>query len=254
MRGRKLNYSNVVATVALFVALGGASYAAIQLPKESVGSRQLKTASVTRQKIKAGAVGGPQIDESTLGTVPSAAHSSQADDATHALTAWKASLADTASLSEDSIDLGGAPAQAYGSVLGTHIKIPATSEETEWWLPVSGFSGPRKSKQEVATYVSVEPSTVRSFGATGVGAPGGSAMARLTLILWHGETQIPLWLDVSRGLSLWAPSEKYDIGGFSRMAMQLVEKPEGEEIPEFELETAMLISPSAPQQEKVPIP
>lgn len=52
----KLTYANVVATLALFVALGGASYAALQLPKNSVGPKQLKKNAVTTQKIATGAV------------------------------------------------------------------------------------------------------------------------------------------------------------------------------------------------------
>jgi hypothetical protein len=38
---RRLTYANVTATLALFVALGGASYAALELPANSVGPRQL---------------------------------------------------------------------------------------------------------------------------------------------------------------------------------------------------------------------
>ena len=52
----KLTYANVVATLALFVALGGASYAALQLPKNSVGTKQLKKNAVTAKKIAKGAV------------------------------------------------------------------------------------------------------------------------------------------------------------------------------------------------------
>jgi hypothetical protein len=37
----RLTYANVLATVALFIALGGASYAAVALPTNSVGTRQL---------------------------------------------------------------------------------------------------------------------------------------------------------------------------------------------------------------------
>jgi hypothetical protein len=48
---RHLGYGNVVATVALFVALGGVGYAAITLPANSVGTRQLKNGSVTLRKI-----------------------------------------------------------------------------------------------------------------------------------------------------------------------------------------------------------
>jgi hypothetical protein len=42
----RLNYANVTATLALFVALGGTSYAAIKLPKNSVGSLQVRDRSL----------------------------------------------------------------------------------------------------------------------------------------------------------------------------------------------------------------
>jgi hypothetical protein len=43
--------SNVVAYLALFVALGGTSYAALNLPANSVGTKQLKNGSVTPAKL-----------------------------------------------------------------------------------------------------------------------------------------------------------------------------------------------------------
>ena len=43
----RLSYANVIATLALFAALGGSSYAALNLPKASVGAKQLKKNSVT---------------------------------------------------------------------------------------------------------------------------------------------------------------------------------------------------------------
>ncbi|HVY97185.1 MAG TPA: hypothetical protein VHA54_09530 [Solirubrobacterales bacterium] len=51
----KLNYSNVIATIALFVALGGAAVAA-GLPRNSVGPNQLKRGAVTAAKIRKQAV------------------------------------------------------------------------------------------------------------------------------------------------------------------------------------------------------
>jgi hypothetical protein len=42
----RLTYSNVIATLALFISLGGASYAAIVLPANSVGPRQLRSNAV----------------------------------------------------------------------------------------------------------------------------------------------------------------------------------------------------------------
>lgn len=47
----RLTYANVVATLALFIALGGASYAAISLPAGSVGPRQLRAGAVTLGKL-----------------------------------------------------------------------------------------------------------------------------------------------------------------------------------------------------------
>ena len=57
---RVLNHlrSNVVAYVALFVALGGTSYAAISLPAGSVGNRQLKNHSITPVKLDRGSIAG----------------------------------------------------------------------------------------------------------------------------------------------------------------------------------------------------
>jgi hypothetical protein len=56
----KLNYANVIATIALFVALGGAAVAA-GLPKNSVGQKQLKRGAVTAAKLKRGAVTSGKI-------------------------------------------------------------------------------------------------------------------------------------------------------------------------------------------------
>lgn len=42
----KLTYANVLATLAMFVSLGGASYAAITLPAGSVGAKQLRARAV----------------------------------------------------------------------------------------------------------------------------------------------------------------------------------------------------------------
>lgn len=55
LRGR-LTYANAVATVALFVALGGTSYAAFSLPDGSVGTRQLQNGAVTKAKLAHGVV------------------------------------------------------------------------------------------------------------------------------------------------------------------------------------------------------
>lgn len=52
----RLSYANVIATLALFLALGRSSYAALNLPKASVGPKQLKKNSVTSPKVKRGSL------------------------------------------------------------------------------------------------------------------------------------------------------------------------------------------------------
>jgi hypothetical protein len=47
-----LTYANVMATIAVFVALGGSSYAAVTLKKNSVKSRHIATNAVSSSKIK----------------------------------------------------------------------------------------------------------------------------------------------------------------------------------------------------------
>ena len=51
-----LSYANVMATVAVFVALGGGAYAAATLPKNSVGTKQLKNNAVVASKVKNGSL------------------------------------------------------------------------------------------------------------------------------------------------------------------------------------------------------
>ena len=66
-----LRFSNVTSLLALFVALGGTA-AAASVAANSVGTKQLRDQAVTTSKIKAGAVTGTKVSESTLGVVPRA--------------------------------------------------------------------------------------------------------------------------------------------------------------------------------------
>lgn len=97
----KLSYANVVATLAMFLALaGGTAVAANQLAKNSVGPKQLKKNAVTPAKIKKNAVTtakiknnavtGAKINEGTLGAVPNATNAANAANATNAVNATNA--------------------------------------------------------------------------------------------------------------------------------------------------------------------
>lgn len=85
-----------VSILSLFVALGGTSYAVTQLPRNSIGTAQLKKNAVTGAKVMDGSLSGTDIDVSTLGTVPAAASATTAGTATRAETAGRADSAASA--------------------------------------------------------------------------------------------------------------------------------------------------------------
>jgi hypothetical protein len=60
---KRLSYANVVSTIALFLALAGASaYAVSSLPPKSIGAKQLRPGAVTADKIRKHAVTAPKIE------------------------------------------------------------------------------------------------------------------------------------------------------------------------------------------------
>lgn len=100
---RYLSYANVMASVAVFVALGGGAYAAVEL-----NGKNIKPRSIPGKKLKNNTLGGKQINERKLGEVrrarfaararsaATAASASVADSATTATSAARATSADTA--------------------------------------------------------------------------------------------------------------------------------------------------------------
>lgn len=105
---KQVTYANVMATIALFVALGGSSYAAL-----SIGTRQIRNNSVRSVDVRNGTlrgldirlntVDGTRVNESSLGEVPSAAsarRAQQADQAANADRAASAANADQAATAD----------------------------------------------------------------------------------------------------------------------------------------------------------
>jgi hypothetical protein len=106
--------ATVISLIALFVALGGTGYAAIKLPKNSVGSKQIKKNAVTGAKVKADTLTGADILESSLAKVPSATAADTAAKATSADSATKAASADKATTADTATNL--APAENWHEV------------------------------------------------------------------------------------------------------------------------------------------
>jgi hypothetical protein len=193
MLQRKLNYANVVATLALFVALGGSAYAAAQLPKNSVGAKQLtanavttaklKNAAVTAAKVKNGTITGAKIDLGSLGTVPSATNATNAVNAANATNAASASNAAA---------LGGSPPSAFATstvvrsatVDVAGVLVPAKSDGIgtgnlghfgEGFYCIHGLNPAPKTAVASVDLGAEQGSTV----ATGIGAPGAECQVSI---------------------------------------------------------------------------
>lgn len=62
----RLSYANVTATLALFLALGGTSYA-LTLPRNSVGSQQIRAKAVGAGELRTGSVRSSDVKDRALG-------------------------------------------------------------------------------------------------------------------------------------------------------------------------------------------
>jgi hypothetical protein len=74
---RRLTYANVMSTVAVFVALGGSSYAALQIDSGDIANNSVRGVDVRNRTLgerdlKRNTLGGRSIKESRLGRVPRA--------------------------------------------------------------------------------------------------------------------------------------------------------------------------------------
>lgn len=136
----KLTYANVMATIAVFVALGGASYAAVSLPRNSVGANQIKDRAIGAAKLKGGAVTAPKIGKeavtgskiklSTVGTVPSAQRAASADNAQLVGGSTVAQITSQAAAQGASAARLRCPA---GTVASTGVCFGPQHEPTSWY-------------------------------------------------------------------------------------------------------------------------
>lgn len=158
----KLSYANVVATIALFVALGGTTIAATklhgsQIKRGTVTGKQVKSGSIPGADLRRDSITGRQVNEAKLGTVPHSRKASAADHATQADraasagsatradraatadTATRATAAATADTAADSGRLGGLPASAFfdrcdiGTRAYAGVCIEAASRSAATW-------------------------------------------------------------------------------------------------------------------------
>lgn len=63
---RHLSFANIASLTALVVALGGTSYAAISIPKNSIGGAQIKKGAVANSDLRSDAVTAPKVKDGSL--------------------------------------------------------------------------------------------------------------------------------------------------------------------------------------------
>lgn len=198
--------SMIVACIALFVALGGTSYAAIKLPANSVGTKQIKNSAVTGAKVKDATLTGADIVASTLGKVPSAASADSVVDGAvdpakfgtipgarvrHAASAVTVQHNATAVLSYDTTDfnIGGVfsatqPTRMTAPVAGRYLIIASVR-----WYP--NASGRRTIALEVnGTAAQIARTNVSAYSTTASLSPEQTAQ---TIYKLNAGDYVEVW-------------------------------------------------------------
>lgn len=192
----------VISILALFVALGGTSYAAVKL-----NGKNIKKGTVSGKALKKNTLTGTQIKESKLGKVPSAATADRALNAETAATAGSAAtLAGIAP---------GALVKGNANVLSRNTTVPTSSNATV--LEIPGFA-------RVSVACNGSNQSALSFGALTNGvnyalttlAPSTSVLNSAGLLSNGSTTSLTTFAAQKFQISAWLAGESgatYEISG-----------------------------------------
>ncbi len=114
---QRVTYANVMSTLAVFIALGGSSYAAVAINGDSIKNR-----SIRATKIRHNTLTGNEIRESSLGRVNRAKQA----DALDGITAGQLKIkcpADTFPEADVCIERTSRPAASYHSAINTCLTV-----------------------------------------------------------------------------------------------------------------------------------
>jgi hypothetical protein len=181
----RLSYANVVATLALFVALGGTGYAASQITSKEVKNRSLKGGDLRKDTIT-----GTEVNESKLKQVPRARAAETAGTADiskssgTATTAGSAATAAVADTAKDSQQLAGQGVGAFEKSSRTDFglaPIPTGAAEEK---PVIAWPA---LGAEVRTITGVCAGSAMQLLVKNTRPAGGGAIT-----VFEGNTAIPI--------------------------------------------------------------
>jgi hypothetical protein len=175
-----LSYANVVSTLCLFILLGGIAYAANQLPKNSVGSPQLKKGAVATSDISKKAVVPralaadrvpqllvPNLEEG--GKKKRLASGECGDDSAGSLI--KLSVGESCTISKPPFTIGARCSDAGGGQ--TKVEVFGTASEDNWF----GREAFHPANEEVSfgSWQSAGPQSILNTGPV-LATPSGESL------------------------------------------------------------------------------
>jgi hypothetical protein len=177
-----LTFANCVSVIALFIALGGAGYAAMRPPKNSVGSAQIKKAAITGVKIKDGSIGSADLSPAVRAQLDKAgtpgAVGSQGPPGPQG--------------TAGSMGTNGAPGSNAASIVfgNSDFALPASAGSSVQFAP-SGYTHDPSADLSSLAFEQVTPTVdvvVRDLIARFQGAPGAGHNRSVTLFVNDAAT------------------------------------------------------------------
>ena len=171
MLGRKLRLPSpalAISLLALFVALGGTGYAALKLPKNSVGSKQLRKGAVKSSDIGANAVTGAKVKRGSL----------SASD-------FKSSSLPQGPRGPQGLQ-GATGAPAFGAVLGRGNGVGTGA----WFMAPSGVSTSVTNQNDVSSFTPNAVIKASDLAVTLTVAPGLADSRTFTMFVGNAPTAL----------------------------------------------------------------
>jgi hypothetical protein len=171
----RLTYANVMSTLAVVLALGGATAFAAskigtrqirsgavktgKLAREAVTTGKIKNGAVTGAKVKDGSLTGADINLGTLGTVPKATSAASAASAQTAVNAQNAAKVGGQSVASFSREIAADGPEAVALQFGG-VRLDASCKEGKPWMRAFNVSG----MAAAARFGNIEESVARGDG------------------------------------------------------------------------------------------
>jgi hypothetical protein len=145
--GRLPSPAMLIALVALIIALGGTSYAAISLPKNSVGTKQIRKRAVTKSKIRPNAITSSKVKNRSLlakdfkaGQLPAGPKGDKGDKGDAGRSALSSLQSGDVESGAFGLEEAGAAGNLHGALVSFPIALPAAISGTNVHF-ITGVSG-----------------------------------------------------------------------------------------------------------------